>query len=289
MTARTVSHHPTTVVEACTLLAGAPRGLVYGGGTNVQIRLTQGALDASDLVDIGAVAGLDELVETPTGLRVGAMVTLRRMETDPLVRAVAPLAAEVYGRVAHPRVRNTATVGGNLAEGDHRYDPPTALLVLDAAVEIASPIGVRMVPVREFFLGFRRTAIGTGEIVTAIEIPRQPAGAGTHFEKFRSLAAGDRSCASVAALAVGDRLRLGIGALAPTPVFTSLSLPPSAPASVVVEAAQVAARPLINPIPDVRGSVAYKTSVGLVAVATAAERAWASREAANRSLERADD
>jgi carbon-monoxide dehydrogenase medium subunit len=281
MTARTVSHYPTTIAEACTLLAEGPRGMVYGGGTTVQIQLTQGALDASDLVDIAAVPGLDELRETDTGIRVGALVTLRRMETDPLVRAVAPLAAEVYGRVAHPRVRNTATVGGNLAEGDHRYDPPTALLVLDASVEIASPIGVRVVPVREFFLGFRRTAVGAGEIITAIEIPRQPAGAGTHFEKFRSLAAGDRSCASVAALAVGDRLRLGIGALAPTPVFTEISVSSDCPAAVVVEAAQVAARPLINPVPDVRGGVAYKTSVGLVTVATAAERAWISRSVAD--------
>lgn len=277
MTAQTVSHYPTTIAEACTLLAEAPRGMVYGGGTNVQIQLTQGALDASDLVDIGAVPGLDEIRETDAGLRVGALVTLRRMETDPLVRLIAPLAAEVYGRVAHPRIRNTATVGGNLAEGDHRYDPPPALLVLDASVEIASPIGVRTVPVREFFLGYRRTAVGAGEIITAIEIPRQPAGAGTHFEKFRSLAAGDRSCACVAALAVGDRLRLGIGALAPTPVFTSLALPADAPVAVVVEAARVAARALINPIPDVRGSVAYKTSVGLVAVATAASQAWTSR------------
>jgi aerobic carbon-monoxide dehydrogenase medium subunit len=277
MTARTVHHYPTTIAAACAALAGADAGLVYGGGTSVQIMLKHGTLAATDLIDLGTVPGLDVIRETATGLRVGALVTLRRMETDPLVRAVAPLAAEVYRRVAHPRIRNTATVGGNLADGDHRLDPPPALMVLDARVELVSPAGTRAVGIREFFVGPGRTALACGEIITAIEIPRQPAGSGGHFEKFCSLAAGDRPCASVAALAVGSRLRLGLGALAPTPVFTEIALPPESPAAVVAEAARAAAGPLIKPIPDARGSAAYKTSVGLVAVATAATSAWANR------------
>jgi carbon-monoxide dehydrogenase medium subunit len=274
MTAPTVHHYPTTIAAACAALAAADAGLVYGGGTAVQIMLKHGTLAASDLIDLGTVPGLDVLRETATGLRVGALVTLRRMETDPLVRAVAPLAAEVYRRVAHPRIRNTATVGGNLADGDHRLDPPAALMVLDARVELASHTGIRTVPVREFCTG---AGLARGEIITAIEIPRQPAGSGAHFEKFRSLAAGDRPCASVAALAVGGSLRLGLGALAPTPVFTEITLPPRSPAAVVVEAARAAAGPLIKPISDARGSAAYKKSVGLVAVATAAEQAWTNR------------
>ena len=277
MTAPTVHHYPTTIAAACVALAGAEAGLVYGGGTAVQIMLKHGTLVASDLIDLGTVPGLDDLRETATGLRVGALVTLRRMETDPLVRAIAPLAAEVYRQVAHPRIRNTATIGGNLADGDHRLDPPAALMVLDARIELVSPAGTRTVPVREFFLGLNRTALARGEIITAIEIPRQPAGSGAHFEKFRSLAAGDRPCASVAALAIGGRLRLGLGALAPTPVFTEIGLPPDSPAAVVAEAARAAAGPLIKPISDARGSAAYKTSVGLVAVATAATSAWIRR------------
>ena len=274
MTARTVHHYPTTIAAACAALAAADSGLVYGGGTAVQIMLKHGTLAASDLIDLGTVPGLDGIRETATGLRVGALVTLRRMETDPLVRAVAPLAAEVYRQVAHPRIRNTATVGGNLADGDHRLDPPGALMVLDARVELVSLAGTRTVEVREFCTG---SGLARGEIITAIEIPRQPAGSGAHFEKFRSLAAGDRPCASVAALAIGGRLRLGLGALAPTPVFTEIALPPESPAATVAEAARAAAGPLIKPISDARGSAAYKKSVGLVAVATAATSAWANR------------
>jgi carbon-monoxide dehydrogenase medium subunit len=273
-----VFHYPATLDEACALLAEAADPLVYGGGTAVQILLKQGVLFASDLVDIAAVPGLTELRETGAGLRVGALVTLRRMETDPLVRAVAPLAADVYGQVANPRVRNTASVGGNLAHGDYRLDPPTALLVLDAAVELASSAGRRRVPIREFFVDFQRTAVEPGEIITAVEIPRQPAGAGAHFEKLSSLAANDWPCASVAALAVGDQLRLGLGALSHVPVFTQLDVPAGSTAGAAVEAARQAAEPLLDPIPDLRGSAAYKRRLGLVALQTAVEKAWTARK-----------
>jgi carbon-monoxide dehydrogenase medium subunit len=90
-----VFHYPATLDEACALMAGAEEPMVYGGGTAVQILLKQRLLFASDLVDIGAVPGLDGLRQTATGVRAGALVTLRRMETDPLVRAFAPLAPEV--------------------------------------------------------------------------------------------------------------------------------------------------------------------------------------------------
>lgn len=106
-------HYPSTVDEACATMAAADEAMVYGGGTAVQILLKQGVLFASDLVDIGGIEGLGEIRQVSGGLRVGPLVTLRQMETSPVVREVAPLAAKVYGHVANPRVRNTASVGGS--------------------------------------------------------------------------------------------------------------------------------------------------------------------------------
>jgi carbon-monoxide dehydrogenase medium subunit len=272
-------HEPATLDEACELMAAADEPMVYGGGTAVQILLKQGVLFASDLVDIAGVPGLAELTETRTGLRVGPMVTLRRMETDPLVRRVAPLLSEVYGHVANPRVRNTASVGGNIAHGDYRLDPPTALLVLDAQVEIASTAGRRRVPVREFFVDFERTALEPGEIVTAIEIPRQPESAGAHFTKLSSLSVNDWPCASACALVVdaprGRRqLRLGLGALADVPLFVQIDLPADTEADDAADAARQAAEPLIDPIPDVRGGAAFKRRLGRHAVEEAVRLSW---------------
>lgn len=272
-------HYPSTVDEACATMAAADEAMVYGGGTAVQILLKQGVLFASDLVDIGGIEGLGEIRQVSGGLRVGPLVTLRQMETSPVVREVAPLAAKVYGHVANPRVRNTASVGGNLAHGDYRLDPPTALMVLDARVEITSTAGKRTVPVREFFVDFQRTALEPGEIITALEIPRQPESAGAHFAKLSSLAVNDWPCASAAALIVpksrGRReVRLGLGALAHVPLFTEFEFPGDAAVDEAVTAARQIVEPLLDPIPDVRGSSDYKKRLGLVAVEEAVRFSW---------------
>ncbi|GAB3003882.1 FAD binding domain-containing protein [Amycolatopsis acidiphila] len=272
-------HYPDTLDEACTILASGEDAMVYGGGTAVQILVKQGVLFASDLVDIGRIPGLGEIERTSAGLRVGPLVTLRQMETSPLVREVAPLAAEVYGHVANPRVRNTASVGGNIAHGDYRLDPPTALLVLAATVELTSSRGKRSVPVREFFVDFQKTAVEPGEVITAIEIPRQPESAGAHFAKYSSLSANDWPAASAAALIVdGSRnrrqVRLGLGALSHIPLFTQFEVAADSPVEDVVSAAKEAATPLIDPIPDVRGGSEYKKRLGLVAVEEAVRFSW---------------
>ncbi|NLU74998.1 molybdopterin dehydrogenase [Streptomyces sp. HNM0575] len=282
-----VLHRPETLDEACALLAECDHGMVYGGGTAVQILSKQGVLFASDLVDISRIPGLSGIKETADGLRIGAMTPLRAVETGSAARRVAPLAARVYGHVANPRVRNTASVGGNLAHGDYRLDPPTALLVLDAVVELTGPSGARRVPVREFFVGFQETAVRPGEIVTAVEVPAQPEAAGAGFTKLSSLSANDWPCASAAALVDGRarglgrrgpaHLRLGLGAVASTPVFTEVELPGDATADDAAEAARTAVEPLIDPIPDVRGGVEYKTRLAFVAVDEAVRSAWKER------------
>ncbi|MDQ0380466.1 FAD binding domain-containing protein [Amycolatopsis thermophila] len=272
-------HYPDTLAEACSILAAADDGMVYGGGTAVQILLKQDVLFASDLVDIGRVPGLTDITRTRSGLRVGPLVTLRQMETSPLVREVAPLAATVYGHVANPRVRNTASVGGNIAHGDYRLDPPTALMVLDASVELTSSRGKRTVAAREFFVDFQKTALEPGEIVTAIEIPHQPGSAGTHFVKLSSLAANDWPCASAAALVVdGSRrrreVRLGLGALSHIPLYVQFEADAGSTADEVVATACAAAEAVIDPIPDVRGGRDHKKRLGLVAVGEAVRASW---------------
>jgi aerobic carbon-monoxide dehydrogenase medium subunit len=273
-------HRPRTLDEACALLASLDQAMVYGGGTAVQILIKQGVLFASDLVDLSLVPDLDGIDRTDTGLRVGAMVTLRRMETDPLVRRVVPLAAQVYGHVANPRVRNTASVGGNLAHGDYRLDPPTALMVLDASVELRSSRGVRQVALRDFFVGFQETAVQPGELVTAVEIPAQT-GSSSGFAKLSSQSVNDWPCASAAALVTSPsrrqrELRLGLGALAEVPKYVSVDVPTDAEVAEVVRMGQAAAEPVIDPIPDIRGGADFKRRLGLVAVEDAIRAAWGS-------------
>lgn len=268
---------PETLEEAVTLLAVDGDALVYGGGTALQILRKQGILFASSLVDISAIPLLGDLTDVGGALRVGAMVSLRRMERDPMVGRHAPLACAAYGEVANPRVRNTASVGGNIAHGDYRLDPPVALLVLGAMVELASVEGSRRVPIEDFFVDFQRTAIGPGELVTAVEIPAPRAPIATSYVKLSSLSANDWPSASAAVGIVeeGTRrsLRLALGALAPTAVLAELDVT-GADLPGALDASLDAAMALMEPIPDVRGGVEYKRHLGRVAVEDAVTRAW---------------
>lgn len=268
---------PETLEEAVTILDGDREALVYGGGTALQILRKQGILFASALVDISHLPRLGELTETAIGLRAGPMVSLRRMERDPLPARHASLAAAAYSKVANPRVRNTASVGGNLAHGDYRLDPPVALLVLGASVELTSLRGTRRVPIEDFFVDFQQTAIAPGELVTAIEIPFAAPGTATSYVKLSALSANDWPSATAAAGIVsgGGRrvLRLGLGALAPTPVLTVVDIT-GRREEEAVEAAIEAAEALMDPIPDIRGGLQYKRQLGRVAVEDAVRDAW---------------
>lgn len=275
-------HRPETVAEACELLAADEGAMPFGGGTAIQILRKQGILFASAFVDLSKIPGLRELSATPSGLRAGPMVTVRRMETDPLVNSVAPLAAAAYGKVANPRIRNTASIGGNVAHGDYRLDPPVALLALGASVEATSPAGPRRIPAAEFFVDFQQTALRPGELVTAIEVPAMPATATASYAKLSSLSANDWPCASAAAVLVPAQagrltLRLAIGALAPVPRLSAAELA-GAREEEVVDIALELAETLMDPIPDVRGSAEYKRMLGRVAVEDAVRGAWKSHQ-----------
>ncbi|MFF8022095.1 FAD binding domain-containing protein [Streptomyces sp. NPDC007896] len=260
---------PQTLDEAVGLLAELDDTMVYGGGTAIQILLKQGILFTDHFVDIGRIPGLRDIVDEGEVIKVGPLVSLRQMETDPRVRSQLPLAAETYAKVANPRVRNTASAGGNLAHGDYRLDPPTALVVLDAMVELTSTSGTREVSVREFFVDFQVTDLRADEMITAIRIPKQGEDSRGTFVKHSSLAANDWPCASVAVLAVPGELtelRLGLGALAPTTRYLALDIDQDMSEQEVVDAALEIAGTAIDPIEDVRGSAGYKAHLGRIAV-----------------------
>lgn len=269
-------HRPGTLDEVCTLLAELDDAQVYGGGTAIQILIKQGILFTEDLIDLSLVPNLTDVTVTDDAVTVGAMAPLRRVERDPGVRRLIPLAADTYGRVANPRVRNTASVGGNLAHGDYRLDPPAALLVLDAVVTARSVRGPRQIAVRDFFTGFQETALAPDEVLTEIRIPVQGKASG-RFEKLSSLGVNDWPAASAAALLRRTNgsvtLDLGLCAVAHVPVHLSLDVTGMDGERVAAEAV-AAADPLMDPIADIRGSSDYKRRLGLVAVRDAARGAW---------------
>ncbi len=149
---------------------------ILAGGQSLVATLNMRLSAPEILVDIGRVPGLAGIEEAGTGLRIGAMTRHAELEASELVASRAPLIAGAMPHIAHPAVRNRGTVGGSIAFADPAAELPACAVALGARMAIAGKDGARTVEADAFFQGLYETALGPGEVLTAIEVPGIEAG-----------------------------------------------------------------------------------------------------------------
>lgn len=257
---------PRSVDEAIKLLAKhGDDARPIGGGTTLIILMKQRALHYPYLVDLQSVSGLDQISRESDGVRIGALATHRSVELSPPIRQSFPVVAEAFSKIGNVRVRQTASVGGNLAHADYRLDPPPPLLVLGAVVNALGPNGSRSIPIKDFFRGLYETALEPGELIVDVKIPFMPPDSKAVYLRYSSLSGNDWPCLGVAALAIrqDDRfqeLRLALGGVAATPLLIEgldLVKDQSVDDSVMDKLLDVVDEQ-ISPSSDMRGSEWYK-------------------------------
>jgi carbon-monoxide dehydrogenase medium subunit len=257
---------PRSVDEAVELLAKhGDEARPIGGGTTLIILMKQRALHYPYLVDLQSIPGLDQISRESDGVRIGALATHRSVELSPLIREAFPAIAEAFSKIGNVRVRQTASVGGNLAHADYRLDPPPPLLVLDTVVNATGPNGPRTIPIKDFFRGLYETALEPGELIVDVKIPFMPSDSKAVYLRYSSLSGNDWPCLGVAALAIRQNgrfqeLRLALGGVAATPLLIEgldLVKDQSLDDSVVDKLLGVVDAQ-ISPSSDLRGSEWYK-------------------------------
>ncbi len=165
---------PVSVTEAVQALASAPGpALPIAGGTDLMLDLRQGNHPpVHTLIDLTFVPEMSALELRGDELYVGAAVPVNRVALDPLVTAHAQALVEACNLIAGPQVRNTATLGGNVAHALPAADGTIALTALDAQAEVAGIAGTRRMPFTSLFLGPGKSAIDkTKEIIVGFYIP----------------------------------------------------------------------------------------------------------------------
>ena len=279
---------PRSVDEAVSLLAQhADEAKIIAGGTAIVLMLQNRLISPGYLISLGRIGGLDDIDYEPgAGLRIGSLATIRKAETSPSVREHLPALAETFGQVANVRVRNAATVGGNLAEADYASDPPAVLVGLRARVKVASQRGVREIPLTEFFKDFYETALAEDEILTEVVVPELSPGWRSAYLKYVSRSSEDRPCVGAAAFVDLDEdglcreLRVVVSAVAETPREVAdaeaLARGESLTDELIGEVAERYAE-AIDPLSDLRGSAWYREQMIRVfvrrAIRAALERA----------------
>ena len=145
---------PRSLAEASELLLKhRDEARPIAGGTTLVILMKQRAVHYPYLVDLQSIPGLNRIAEEADGIRIGALVTHRAVELSPLVRNSLSVVAQAFSAIGNVRVRETASVGGNLAHADYRLDPPPALLLLKSEVTLFGPAWFARDPIEGFFHG----------------------------------------------------------------------------------------------------------------------------------------
>lgn len=175
-----------TIDEAIQALGSADGpACPIAGGTDLLLELQQGHHHPVDtLVDISCIPELTCLEVRGRALFIGAGVPVSQLAESPLVCEHAQAVAEACGLIGGPQVRNTATLGGNVAHALPAADGMITLVAMDAQVEIASPEGRRFAPVLSLFRGpGRSTLIPDREILTGFYLPVRKQGQASAFSR----------------------------------------------------------------------------------------------------------
>ena len=177
---------PTSLDEAVAGLAAHPAATLLAGGTDLMVEVNEGHRrfawpdGDTDVIALTRVPELSTWTFDPSARTVtfGAAVTWSEIEREPL-RGMLPALAEAARTVGSPQIRNAGTVGGNLATCSPAGDGLPVLAALDAQVNLVGAGGGRTLPVGEFMVGVKRTALAPGELIESITLRCSTAGRGT--------------------------------------------------------------------------------------------------------------
>jgi xanthine dehydrogenase FAD-binding subunit len=155
------------------------------GGTDLLLEIQQGRRAAvHTLVDVSAIPELKKLEIGDDHLFVGAAVTVREITESPLVKEHALAVSEATGLIGGPQVRNTATLGGNVAHALPAADGMVALAAMGATAEIADAGGSRIAPILELFLGPGESTLERDRnILVGFRIPLKKPGQASAFSR----------------------------------------------------------------------------------------------------------
>ena len=265
---------PRSLHEAYKIISQEEECRFIAGGTALLILIKQGLFVPKILVNLQKIREAREITyNRKDGLRLGGLASIYDIESAPVVREHYPLLAQACHVVANIRIRNMATLGGNLAHADYQSDPPAALVALNASVQLTSSAGARNVKLVDFLLGAYETALESAEFLSAVLVPPPPPMSKGIYLKFTTRSSEDRPCAGIAATMrfskdVFEDVRVVVGAVSPAPVVVAdqVFVKGKREAFDSIEEIAQNAGAAVDPVDDLRGSKEYKRQLVTVLV-----------------------
>jgi len=167
-------YEATSVSNAIELMREHPAAVLIAGGSDVLIKMREGKLAGVELVSIFKLDGLRGVSLAPDGaLRILPLTSFSHVTRDPLIQKHVPVLGDAVNEAGGPQLRNIATIGGNVCNGVTSADSASTLLAYDALFELTGPLGVRTLPMKDFYKGPGKVALEPAELLTAIVIKQE--------------------------------------------------------------------------------------------------------------------
>ncbi len=253
---------PRSLAEALTLRAEHPDELLLSGGTDLGLLASRARKPPEKLIHLVHVPELTAISTTSDRIAIGAATTYG--DAAPTLIEAFPALRPYLSRLGSRQIRNMGTIGGNIGTASPIGDMPPVLLALEASLTLVSKRGTREIPLDEFFLDYRKTALAPDEIIQSLSMPRLWEGETFHCDKVSKRR--DQDISTVAgAYRVRIRhgkiedARLAFGGMAATPRRAR-----AAEAALLKDGFAAAAEAIatdFKPVDDWRGSAAYRLQV----------------------------
>ncbi len=247
--------------------------VLMAGGTDVILLLKENVLkDVDTVIDIKNIPELNQLdYEEGKGVTVGALTKLFTIQNSEMIKAQMPAVADAAHYVASSQVRRKGTMAGNICNASPSADTAPILVAMNATVKTYCEDGGREIPMDDFFVGVKKTALNKekGEIVTQILIPELKSGEGSAYFKHSVRKAMDLAIVGVAAWVKMDGkkvadCRIAMGGVGITPLRAPKAeqlLIGNEITEELLEQVGVQASAECSPISDVRASAEYRTDM----------------------------
>ncbi|GAB4108629.1 MAG: xanthine dehydrogenase small subunit [Phycisphaeraceae bacterium] len=257
---------PAKLEEAVAFRSQHPHCTVIAGATDIGVQRNKGNIDPKVLLCIGNIAELKGIERKDTTLAIGACETWSSIEDR--MKDLLPQFHSILTLFGSPQIRHAGTIGGNIANASPIADSLPFLFVAEAQLELVSRSGSRVVPINEFYSGYKQFDLRPDELIARVHIPLPEDGVQLKLYKVSRRRDLDISTFTAALWLKFDgdqetirEARIAYGGVAPVvlrlPRTENYLSGKQFDEQTMLQAGRIA-RTEISPITDVRGSEAYR-------------------------------
>lgn len=176
---------------------------ILAGGTDILVQWRMNSFAPDGIIDIGNIEELKLIVQRENVIEIGALVPHAAIASSKIVQRDCPVLAQACKTVGAVQIQNRGTIGGNIVTASPAADTPPVLMAFNAKVELKSLSGTRHIPIKDFYISYRKTALKPDEILTKIIIQKQKE---NEFARFYKI--GARKAQSIAKASLCARAKI---------------------------------------------------------------------------------